>query len=280
MLTKDEIMATLGPLEAIPTGRQPSGSLKEKIECLMFDIYGTLFISASGDINLSRPPAWLPAGLKCLLDSFSIERDGRETLALFFETIHCRHEEMKAAGIDFPEVQIDRVWMQVLNIGDRKTARAFAVQFEMLANPVYPMPHLEQLLAACRKKPIRLGIISNAQFFTPYLFQWFLDATMVELGFDPELTFLSYRLGRAKPSEIIYRQAAKSLYDMNIPVESSLYIGNDMLNDIYPAQKAGFKTALFAGDARSLRQREDHPACRTLAPDLIITDLTQILDCI
>jgi len=278
MLTKNEIMAYVRPLDAIPTGLKPSGSLKNKIQCLMFDIYGTLFISNSGEINISTPPSWLPAGLKRLLDEFGIGGDVRETLGLFFKTIRRRHDEMKASGIDFPEVQIDRIWMQVLGIDDRETAKTFAVKFELLANPVYPMPHLEKLLAACKEKHTRLGIISNAQFYTPHLFRWFLDTTMEGLGFDPELTFLSYRLGRAKPSEIIYHQAAEKLAAMNIPAESSLYIGNDMLNDIYPAQKAGFKTALFAGDARSLRRREDHPVCRTLSPDLVITDLAQILD--
>jgi len=51
-----------------------------------------------------------------------------------------------------------------------------------------------------------------------------------------------------------------------------------MLNDIYPAKMVGFKTALFAGDARSLRLRKNHPKCQNLSADIIITDLAQILD--
>jgi putative hydrolase of the HAD superfamily len=51
-----------------------------------------------------------------------------------------------------------------------------------------------------------------------------------------------------------------------------------MLNDIYPAKNAGFNTALFAGDARSLRLRKDIPECKTLSADLVITDLIQLLD--
>ena len=49
-----------------------------------------------------------------------------------------------------------------------------------------------------------------------------------------------------------------------------------MLNDIYPAAMCGMNTALFAGDARSLRLREDHPDCQGLSADLVITDLRQI----
>ncbi len=51
-----------------------------------------------------------------------------------------------------------------------------------------------------------------------------------------------------------------------------------MLNDIYPAKKAGFNTALFAGDTRSLRLRKDVAECKTLSPDIVITDLIQLLD--
>ena len=35
-----------------------------------------------------------------------------------------------------------------------------------------------------------------------------------------------------------------------------LYVGNDMLNDVYAAGQVGFRTALFAGDQRSLRMRQ------------------------
>ncbi|MGD8667822.1 MAG: hypothetical protein PVI58_17580, partial [Desulfobacterales bacterium] len=58
---------------------------------------------------------------------------------------------------------------------------------------------------------------------------------------------------------------------------STLVVGNDMLNDIYPAKKMGFQTALFAGDARSLRLRKDDPRCHDLRADLILTDLEQLI---
>jgi putative hydrolase of the HAD superfamily len=51
-----------------------------------------------------------------------------------------------------------------------------------------------------------------------------------------------------------------------------------MLNDIYPAHRSGFQTALFAGDARSLRWRRDDPRCSGLTPDLVVTDLNQVAD--
>ena len=54
-------------------------------------------------------------------------------------------------------------------------------------------------------------------------------------------------------------------------------MGNDMLNDILPARSVGFRTALFAGDKRSLRLRRDDPRCNNLKPDMILTDLIQLV---
>ena len=123
-----------------------------------------------------------------------------------------------------------------------------------------------------------MGIVSNAQFYTPYLFNWFLDSIPEDLGFTSDLIFYSYKSGHAKPSPLMFEAAAKNLRNMDISAHSVLYIGNDMLNDIYPAKLVGFKTALFAGDARSLRLRENHPKCQNLSADLVITDLVQILE--
>jgi putative hydrolase of the HAD superfamily len=50
-----------------------------------------------------------------------------------------------------------------------------------------------------------------------------------------------------------------------------------MLKDIWPATRLGFKTALFAGDRRSLRLREDDERCRVLQPDLVIDQLEQLV---
>ena len=49
-----------------------------------------------------------------------------------------------------------------------------------------------------------------------------------------------------------------------------------MLNDILPATKCGFRTALFAGDARSLRLRDQDSRVADITPDIIATDLAQL----
>ena len=68
--------------------------------------------------------------------------------------------------------------------------------------------------------------------------------------------------------------------ELNISPRETLYVGNDMLNDIWTARECGCRTALFAGDSLSLRLREDRPECASLSPDVIITHLDQLLDVI
>ena len=196
----------------------------------------------------------------------------------FFSAIDIEHKRLRKSGVDFPEVEIDRIWSRVLDIEELDILRAFAVEFELIVNPVYPMPNLEKMLSCCKNAKVLMGIVSNAQFFTPYLFRWFLDSSPEDLGFKSDLIFYSYKSGHAKPSPFMFEAAAEILGNMDISPHSVLYIGNDMLNDIYPAKKAGFKTALFAGDARSLRLRENHPKCQNLSTDLVITDLVQLLE--
>lgn len=264
----------------IPTGLGPDGKLEEKVRCILFDVYGTLFISGSGDISIARKQSQQTQDLETLLDKYQINKNPQTILNELFFAIDSEHERLKKKGRDFPEVEIDQVWMRFLDIGGLDTVRKFAVEFELIVNPVYPMPNLEKMLSVCKHSNVLMGIISNAQFFTPYLFNWFFDSTPESLGFNSHLIFYSYKFGHAKPSTVMFDLAAKQLDRMSMAKHSVLYIGNDMLNDIYPAKKVGFKTALFAGDARSLRLRESNPKCKNLSADIIITDLVQIIDLI
>jgi putative hydrolase of the HAD superfamily len=274
----DRLLHNIGSLSPLPTHLNPTGKLEERIQCILFDVYGTLFISASGDISIARQQSKQAQNLKILLDRYKIKKKPQIVLDDFFSAIDIEHERLRKTGVDFPEVEIDRIWTHVLDIEELDAVRTFAVEFELIVNPVYPMPNLEKMLSSCKKLKVLMGIISNAQFFTPYLFDWFLDSNPEDLGFKTDLIFYSYKSGHAKPSSFMFDAAAKNLRNMDISAHSVLYIGNDMLNDIYPAKMVGFKTALFAGDARSLRLRENHPKCQNLSADIVITDLIQILD--
>jgi putative hydrolase of the HAD superfamily len=124
----------------------------------------------------------------------------------------------------------------------------------------------------------RLGIVSNAQFFTPLLFPALLGAELPELGFDEHMLVFSYLEGEAKPSPALFTAPLRHLRDAHgIGAGEVLYVGNDMKNDISAGASAGCRTCLFAGDARSLRLRSDDAEARGVEPERVITDLGQLL---
>jgi len=264
-------------MRPLPTSLSARGDLREKIECILFDIYGTLFISGSGDISLGQQNSPAHDKIKRLLAKYAISTPLRRILDKLYGSIETRHRVLRGKGVEYPEVIIEQIWQQVLEIDDQTIIKNFALEFELIANPVWTMPHLKSVLSACRQKKMLMGIISNAQFYTPQLFNWFLNSDLKSLGFDPGLLYYSYQYEVAKPSLTLFKMAAEELYSKGIQPVSVLYVGNDMLNDIYPAHATGFQTALFAGDGRSLRLRTDDARCADLSPDLVVTDLEQLI---
>ncbi|MEA1952307.1 MAG: HAD family hydrolase [Planctomycetota bacterium] len=286
------------PLEPIATGVEPVPAKLESVRAVLFDIYGTLFISGSGDVGVLREAACERALAEALaavgasnpgglLDGSAIEGAARVGMETFFATIEALHEQSRALGVEYPEVDIIAVWSRVvtelgarglLNAKSTLNIRQLAVEYEARANPAWPMPGLEECLEALRGVGPRLGIISNAQFYTRELFPALLGKEAEELGFEPGLQYYSYQHGWGKPGRKLYELAVEALRRERIEPENVVFVGNDMLNDILPAKQVGFRTALFAGDGRSLRLREDDPRVLGIVPDLILTELGQ-LDC-
>jgi putative hydrolase of the HAD superfamily len=279
MMNDSEIITIIkkqaAPLKPIPTGLVKRGSLTTAVRAVLFDLYGTLFISGSGDITVLEE-AVKTDRLISLLMGYGVDMDPVVVTRRYLEAIQEEHERLRGEGVDYPEVVVERIWRSVLGFESEQHARLFAAEYESIFNPVWPMPHLAELLEELRKRGMVMGIISNAQFFTPLLFDAFLGSGPRENGFGRDLALYSYVYGFAKPSFFLYEMAKKQLELRGIAVSEALFVGNDMLNDIYAAQSCGFKTALFAGDGRSLRLRSDDARCSGVTPDVTVIDLMQL----
>lgn len=265
------------PLAPIPTGVAPDLSKMNRFSAMLFDVYGTLLISRAGDIGFDRESAEVVSGVRNLLLRCGMTHTPDHLVDALNLSIARTHAIALGQGIDYPEVDIVQVWQQVLGMDDLSRVKEFALEYELIVNPVYPMPGLENLLLAGKKQKMPMGIISNAQFYTIDVLERFLGETLEMSGFDHRLLFFSWREGHAKPSTVMFERAKEALSGLGIPAGSVLVVGNDMRNDILPARTVGFKTAHFAGDRRSLRQRESDDCCRDLSPDLVITDLRQLI---
>jgi len=197
-------------LQPIPTSIKTNLSTKSNIKCVLFDIYGTLLISSSGDIDK------LELSTSFILESFSqcgikiispnpIEV-AKEILEEYKETIAELKYNAKKNNIESPEIDIRDVWEIIIqSLYYRKLidkpwideVKLLAIYFETLSNKVYPMPYMKETILQLREQKIPIGIISNAQFYTPVIMNYFLDNEIDDKNqnikyFDPDLSVYSY----------------------------------------------------------------------------------------
>jgi putative hydrolase of the HAD superfamily len=278
------IDALTKPLVPQPTGVGPLLGPLDMIRAVVFDVYGTLVISGCGDIGLTQTETpgspFEDAWAAVRLPSEAAPTDGSAALSALIRQVHATS---RAAGVEHPEVDILAIWHRLLQAqgmkADDRLRRRLALEYELRTNPVWPMPGLTETLDELADRGLVLGIVSNAQFYTPLMLRAFFGRSLDELAFDEACCAWSYRQGVAKPSTTVYAPALDGLRERHgIAAHEVLYIGNDMRNDIRPAQALGCRTALFAGDARSLRLRRDDPGIELVQPDRVVTALPQVLD--
>jgi putative hydrolase of the HAD superfamily len=281
--------------QPIKTGMEPLVYKDNDIKAVIFDIYGTLLISASGDIEEAE---MLSKNILTTFDAVNIQwntivpvETAGLVLTAFAREIKNQQKIKRNKDVLYPEIDIKIVWENVLkefaerdfisHDVDDDTIAEIAFIFELLSNPVYPMPEMQKIINTLSGKQIPMGIVSNAQFYTPLCMNYFLSGDTVESeiieNFDTDLTVFSYQRGIGKPDTFLYELLIEPLWrKYKLKPSEVLFVGNDMKKDIMAAQKTGLKTALFAGDMRSLRLRKDDPEIAKTKPDFIITELTQL----
>ena len=272
-------------------------------KAIIFDIYGTLLISSSGDIGSNKTlvdiyTIFKKMGVTFNHSSLKMDQFNQIVQTLLQKEIQQDHQIKKSKKIDYPEVNIEEIWKQVieeikklfsLNFPENFNLKYLSIAYENQTNKIDAMPYLKEVIQKIHDLKISLGIVSNAQFFTPLFLNYFLTSEIPNLQtisqykipyFDVDLNFYSFRYGVAKPSTFLYENLVNQLALKKIKPEEAWYVGNDILNDIFPAQKMGLTTILFAGDSRSLRWRKNDERVQGVKPDFIINDLNQILTCL
>ena len=272
----------LQPLTVVPV--QIETRPPRTYEAVLFDIYGTMLTSrvttadaqanAIADICIDVFPDLTPPALHhchVLRDSFY------QQLQRSLATQHARGQRPT-------EVDFRNVWAQVLqrelSLGSAKhlqQVELFAFLYSISTHRVWPQPDLLATIKGLAEKHIPLGVISNAQFYTPIIVSHFLDCelsfnTAVIPWFEQRLTFYSFQHGHAKPDDYFFVEAKQQLAELNIDPAETLYVGNDYRNDIDSANRNGLLSVLYAGDTSACRI--NHP---TAQPDFVITNLAQLL---
>lgn len=278
------IRARSAPMLPLSTGEQARLTPSLEAQAVVFDVYGTLFISGSGDISLAVEED-RSAAIQAALEAagFTVHAADGDWSGLFLDQLKTFRQRRRAEGVAHPEVRIEEVWAALVAqaraagwlTGDGRLELAI-VDHECRVNPCWPMPGLATALESLARRGLPLGIVSNAQFYTPLLFPALTGRSCEDFCFQSDLCVWSYREREGKPSVNLYQNLHDKLLARGIAAGRVLYVGNDLRNDIWPAQQTGFKTALFAADRRSLRWRRDDAACAGVLPDYVLTDLAQL----
>ncbi len=276
------VKRVMRPLSPVPTVMEPKLAKLGGISTVIFDVYGTLLISAAGDIGMpgrDELGRQAMAGVSGLLGDAFAGSEGlvaTELVSLLENAL----SERRAGGSIFPEVDIRLVWKALLEryapeYSETRIDEA-ALLYECHLNPVWEMPGSCDLIQYLATNKITMGIISNAQNYIHSVFEGVMGGSFEALGIDSELMAFSYVEKEGKPSLTLYQKMKTLINERGAAPESVLYVGNDMIKDVIPASKIGFRTCLFAGDNRSLRLGAlSCDEVRSVA-DVIVTSMNQI----
>lgn len=269
------------PEETYPTLYQAKTEKLRDIQVAIFDVYGTLINYWNNSFqNEEEKQAELKKAFRKTADFFNFtpileiidpNKKPEETLIDFYHgLIVMKHDQSSKEGKTYPEVRIEEVWDIILSIlirngydleANQKGSRrdftlviAYYYNFHSLKRGFFDgvVPALKKL----KEQNIRLGILSNAQFYTPIDLTLFLRDQNDELVdflelFEDDLCFFSYEYGVAKPNRILYEKLYDALYEVNALPSQTVFIGNDLSADIQAAEEIGMKTCLFTGNEGS-----------------------------
>ena len=263
------------------------------IRSVLFSVYGTLLISENRNDWACRPPgaaaafgaALRAAGFRKIAPKLAAGGPARLSGQI---RRHIRF--LQQHGVKYPEVDLVGIWRALLTDGLEKgllagslsltTLHRAAVEYECRLHPAWPMPHVEETLDALRAHRLKIGLVSNAQFFTPLQIQGLFGKSLGSLGIPPHRCVWSYDMGIAKPSPALVQRALLHLrHQYGILAEATLVVGCDPANDLKPARDLGCRTAFFMGSTQCLASRKK-PASNGFQPDLVLTDLAQLPACV
>lgn len=290
------------PLHPHPSGYDFEWREVPECEAIMLDVYGTLVCSGVGDISLSEDSNEDRDFYRTLgraLEDAEVWTESAQAARFspsltYREIILGDHRASRVLGISHPEVNILHVWERLMtewkgnapsgkSLPDLELADIIrlAVHYECIVNPVWLYDGVAEFLKNVKATGKPMGIISNSQFYTPLMLQCFLGMTLAEAGIDDTISSWSYREKVGKPNRKLFEAAAERLQNRyQLAPEKVLFIGNDLLKDVYGSRQLGFITGLYTGDDRSLKLHENESLCKGLHPDWIFDDWIHASDSI
>jgi FMN phosphatase YigB (HAD superfamily) len=279
---------------------------KVPVRAVMWTVYGTLVAIPQGEILFEHPQEFVTdAAFDKVIKEFkmwnSMSRKPGAPSAYMRELFTRALTPLKmlgSGGEKHPEVRCELVWEDIVKKLFQKEyqfdavmygslneyARKIAYFYHASIQGTGPYPGAAETVRGLHELGKSQGLLADGQCFTPGQLQRCLRKDDPEFSLDrvlpANLRILSAERKARKPSDTLFKAAVDALGERGIRPGETLHVGSNLLRDIVPARKYGFRTALFAGDRNSLVADNDqlnNPATR---PDVLLTELTQLLDVI
>jgi FMN phosphatase YigB (HAD superfamily) len=276
------------------------------VKAVFWTMYGTLLAVPNGELQFEHPQDFVTdAALDKVIKEFkmwnSMSRKPGAPAAYMKELFRKALTTIQMAGSGgekFPEVQAERVWDDIVkklqmkdytfdagtygSVGDYVKKIAYFYHASIQGTGAYP--GAADALKLLADRGTAQGLLGDGQCFTAGQLQRGLRQQ--DPGFElgaavPEaLRIVSAEKKAKKPSDTLFKAAVQAAAARGVSPSEVLHVGSSLARDIAPAKKAGFRTALFAGDRNSLAATPEQLKDPATRPDVLLTELPQILDVI
>jgi FMN phosphatase YigB (HAD superfamily) len=277
-----------------------------RVKAVFWTVYGTLVAVPQGELLFEHPQEFVTeAALDKVIKEFkmwnSMSRKPGAPAAYMKELYRKAVTTLQLTGSGaerYPEIQSERVWEDIVKKLFQKDytydtalygslneyVKKIAYFYHASIQGAGAYPGAAEVLTRLHQRGIVQGLLSDGQCFTPGQLQRCLKQQLP--GFDlntvipPVLRFISAEKRAKKPSETLFRAALQAVATRGIPASDVLHVGSNLTRDIAPAKKMGMRTALYAGDRLSLAAPPEQIKEPAFRPDVLLTDLTQLLEVI
>jgi hypothetical protein len=300
--SRDASWPAVPPLER-PKARAHTVQI-DGLRAVTWNLYGTLVAIGGGELLFEHPQKFImDLALEKTVQEFKMwgsmsRKPGQpsEYMGQLYNKALTELRMLPSRGEKHPEILAERIWDNIVKKllqKDYKFDASFYGSLNEYCRKIAFFFHASLQGTACHEgaatacqqlkdRGLAQGLIADAQCFTLVQLQRGMtaqdDAARVDTLFDRDLRALSFEIGAKKPSERLFEKVMTALEARGIAAHETLHIGSRIAQDIVPAKKQGMRTALFAGDKASLAATPEQlkdPACR---PDVLITDLAQVVD--
>lgn len=274
------------------------------IRCVFWTVYGTLVAVPTGELLFEHPTDFVTdAALDKVIKEFkmwqSMSRKPGAPAAQLKEMYQKALTHLRMAGSGgekHPEVQGERAWDDVVKKLQQKEytfdalaygsiddyAKKIAYFYHASIQGSGPYPGAADAVRMIAEGGRSQGLLADGQAFTAAQLQRCMKVQdpdfETDAYFPAAMRIISGEKKAKKPSDTLFKLAAQAAAAKGISPGEVLHVGSNLVRDIAPAKKAGFRTALFAGDKNSVAATPEQFKDPATRPDVMVTELAQVLE--